>query len=605
MSVIRVLPEDLSNRIAAGEVIERPASVVKELVENALDAGATAISVSVERGGTALVRVVDNGRGMDEQDALLCLEAHATSKIRDDDDISRIATFGFRGEAIPSIASVSRFQLQTRPADAEHGCSVLVHGGVVQEVKPVGGAPGTTVTVRDLFYNVPARRKFLRALATEERHIEDTVLLVALANPHVAFDLTFGNRNALSARPANDLRTRAAMLLGRELAAAMLPVDHQRAGIRVHGLAAEPGLTRTGRRDQRAFVNCRPVTADTVYRAVRDAYHALLTHGRHPPVLLFIDLPPDRVDVNVHPAKREIRFREDRLVQEIVTEALRQTLRHHLAPQPAAAHEPPRLMPLGPPQPPPRLRTPQILPVTPLPSPASPNENSERTPAPPPPARTAAQSGPNTATATPPASTAPPAPPAQPESQSQQLRVLGRIHDYLVAEGPRGIVLVDQRAAHERVLFERILRQVRHDTASQGLLIPVTVDLAGADAELLRDQADRFRDIGFGIDHFGGNTFLITAIPAHLPHEDLTGLLRDIIDDLRDNAPPARRQTAERIAQATCRVAVRNRQRLTDTEVHHLLDELLQTEMPYTCPAGRPTMINLSLAEIEKRFGKR
>ncbi|MDP6449809.1 MAG: DNA mismatch repair endonuclease MutL, partial [Lentisphaeria bacterium] len=347
MSIIRILPEDVSNRIAAGEVIERPASVVKELVENALDAGTTRLTIQVDRGGRSLVRVIDNGCGMDAEDALMCLEAHATSKIRERTDIGDIRTLGFRGEALPSIASVTRFQLRTRPQDADEGTEVNVTGGVIQNVGPTGCAPGTTVQVRNLFFNLPARKKFLRSIATEESHIQEIVQLLAFAHPEVSFDLFFDDRSILSVQGGSDMRTRAAMLLGRETVAAMVPVDHTDDHIHVTGFAARPGLTRSTRRDQRTFVNGRPVTADGIHFAIRDAYHSMVMKGRYPPVLLFITLPPDRVDINVHPAKREVRFREHRQVGEVVSAGIRQALRGLSQPEiiPSPSPAQPQMMP--------------------------------------------------------------------------------------------------------------------------------------------------------------------------------------------------------------------------------------------------------------------
>ncbi len=597
MSIIRILPEDVSNRIAAGEVVERPASVVKELVENALDAGTTRLTIQVDRGGRSLVRVIDNGCGMDAEDALMCLEAHATSKIRERTDIGDIRTLGFRGEALPSIASVTRFQLRTRPHDADEGTEVNATGGVIQNVGPTGCAPGTTVQVRDLFFNLPARKKFLRSIATEESHIQEIVQLLAFAHPEVSFDLSFDDRTVLSVQGGSDLRTRAAMLLGRETVAAMVPVDHTDDHIQVTGFAARPGLTRSTRRDQRTFVNGRPVTAGGIHFAIRDAYHSMVMKGRYPPVLLFITLPPDRVDINVHPAKREVRFREHRQVGEVVGAGIRQALRGMpqpgIVPSPEAAQ--PQMMPPA---------APVILPS------AAPDMAGA--------AETVSTSAVPSMPPSPPAAACPEAPPPPPmpattsitaadPDELPRLRVIGAITDlYLLAEGSTGLVLIDQHAAHERVMFERILQQAQSkDGTGQGLLIPITIDLSAADANALRENLDAMASLGFAIEDFGGNSFIVSAVPAHFPQENVAGMLRDIIDDLRDGLLRERRADESAIAMAACKAAVKAHDHLAASEIDKLLEALGDTQLPYTCPHGRPTMINISFAELEKRFGRR
>ena len=595
MSIIRILPEDVSNRIAAGEVIERPASVVKELVENALDAGTTRLTIQVDRGGRSLVRVIDNGCGMDAEDALMCLEAHATSKIRERTDIGDIRTLGFRGEALPSIASVTRFQLRTRPNDADEGTEVNVTGGVIQNVGPTGCAPGTTVQVRNLFFNLPARKKFLRSIATEESHIQEIVQLLAFAHPEVSFDLSFDDRSILSVQGGSDMRTRAAMLLGRETVAGMVPVDHADDHIHVTGFAARPGLTRSTRRDQRTFVNGRPVTADGIHFAIRDAYHSMVMKGRYPPVLLFITLPPDRVDINVHPAKREVRFREHRQVGEVVSAGIRQALRGLSQPEIIPSPAQPQMMPAAA----------QVILPSNAPDTADAAETISPSPVP-------SMPGPSSAPAYPDALPPPPMPASTSISAADpdellRLRVIGAITDlYLLAEGSTGLVLIDQHAAHERVMFERILQQAQSkDGTGQGLLIPITIDLSAADANALRENLDAMASLGFAIEDFGGNSFIISAVPAHFPQENVAGMLHDIIDDLRDRPLRERRADEGAIAMAACKAAVKAHDHLEASEIDKLLEELGNTQLPYTCPHGRPTMINISFAELEKRFGRR
>ena len=618
MSSIRILPEDVSNRIAAGEVIERPASVVKELVENAVDAGATRITINVERGGRSLVRVVDDGSGMDAEDALLCLEAHATSKIKSAGDIETIHSFGFRGEALPSIASVTRFSMRTRLATADEGTEVTSNGGVIQNVNAVGCAAGTSITVRNLFYNLPARRKFLRQVGTEESHIEETVLLVALANAAVSFELTFDGRPVITVQGDSDIRTRAALLLGRDTMAAMLPLDFAEEGIRVSGLVARPGLTRSSRREQRTFVNGRPVTSDSIYFALRDAYHSLVMKGRYPPALVFVDVEPDRVDVNVHPAKREVRFRDSRTVGRVVGIGIRQAMRGLVTPA-AFPEGPGKATDAEIPQP--AIDFAAAAPTadggdasgafaSTAPAPYSTSDASyagtdalETAPVPGAAAPIAAlvavtedgTPGPGTSVS------------AATRDQIRGLNVIGSIADlYLVAEGASGIVLIDQHAAHERVMFEKFLKEAKAmDGMGQGLLIPITLDFSAADADVLRRNLEAMTKLGFALEEFGGNSYIVSAVPAHFPQENIAGLMRDMIDELRDAPLRSRRADEARIAQCACKAAVKANDRLSDMEVEGLLAELVETELPYTCPHGRPTMINVSFKELEKRFGRR
>lgn len=606
MSQIRVLPAEIANRIAAGEVIERPASVVKELVENAVDAQARHVQVRTSQGGTRLIQVTDDGVGMDRDDALLCLEAHATSKIRESEDVSRIATLGFRGEALPSIAAVSRFTLRTRRAGDSVGTEVLVEGGALNDVRDCGCAAGTQVRVEQLFSHMPARRKFLKGPNTEDGHIQESVLLQALAHPSVSFELyATGDREVLRTGSATELRARVGMLMGRDTLASLLPVDYEEAGVRVHGFAAKPGFTRSTRREQRVFINGRPASAQLIYYAIRDAYHTLVLKGRYPPVVLYLELAPERVDVNVHPAKREVRFREPRIVGGIVEAAVRRALQvgvgHGMplssgdaSPAPGPAAAPFRLRPM-PEQPGlPIGRAEPEAPPVPMPPPPVPDTSADAPEAPP------ASGDPAPAAPSPPAQAVSPA-----RDSILALRLMGKLHDrYLVAEGEAGLVLVDQAAAHRRILFEHMLKQVsRERDMEQPLLIPVTIELAPADARLLSGALDAFQSLGFGIEPFGRDTFLVTGVPARFPGQDIKGMMHEILDDLRTDGVPRRKADHLRLAQIACRHAVRAGDVLKDEEVGTLLRELAAADMPYTCPDGRPVMISLSLGELAKRFG--
>ena len=623
MSVIRILPDEVSNRIAAGEVVERPSSVVKELIENSLDAGSTQIAIHLNRGGRTLIRVVDNGCGMDQEDALLCLEAHATSKIRTAQDIDKINSFGFRGEALPSIASVSHLKLRTRQPELELGTEVLVDGGVIKNVAEVGCAPGTSITVKTIFYNLPARRKFLRTASTEESHIQEVVLLAALANPKVGFQLTFDSRPVVAVQVSNDIITRATMLLGKDTVSSMLTIDYCEADIRVHGLIARPGLSRTSRREQRTFVNGRPIEANPIYYAVRDAYHTLVMKGRYPPTLIFLELSSDLLDVNVHPAKREVRFHNPHMIGRVVGNGIRRALRGIIAapsfPVGPTARKVNQNLPPSLPyvdtttvQPidiinPERkvLSVPDVMPPyrkensTSLHSNWNKSASAPREPVPDDEAHAVGSTHTEGISGT--------SVSAADKNSISQLRILGAISDlFLVAEGGEGVVLIDQHAAHERVLFEKVLNEMANkDGIRQGLLIPVTIDFSNADAKILKGKLEHLLMVGFEIEHFGGNTFIVNAVPAHFPQQNITGMLLDILDELRDSPLRLKRIDQAKIAQIACKAAVKARDHLSQSEITRLLAELAKTELPYTCPHGRPTMINISFKELEKRFGRR
>ncbi len=616
MSKIRVLPSETANRIAAGEVVERPASVVKELVENSIDAEAERIVVRIENGGRKSIQVTDDGCGMDGDDALLALEAHATSKIGDGFDIDRIHTLGFRGEALPSIAGVSRFRLQTRPAEAAAGCEVVVEGGVIREVRECGCPPGTAVTVRNLFYNLPARRKFLRAASTEQGHIQEIVLLQALARPEIGFELWIDGQAALRAPAGRDRRTRLAMLLGRQTAEAMLEVEHGEDGVSVSGYIARPGLTRSNRREQRMFVNGRPASADPLFFAVRDAYHTLVMKGRYPPVVLYLELPAEEVDVNVHPTKREVRFRDGLRVGRMVGAALRKALRGLTGEMVGRARRP---SPFSPPVEVPRQPGFEEAPggggrvdvAAVWPSERSAETATEggavefepgsgdRAEAPADFDSADLSSG-RTGSSTSPSVASP--------DLIRRLRVIGTLrHLYLVAESDSGLVLIDHHAAHERILYEKLLRAASaRRERTQPLLMPVSLDFSPADAALLERNLEAFRGLGFQIEPFGGGSFIVGGVPASLRRENIEGLMRDLFEELRATGTTgAARLDQERLAQAACKQAVRAEDRLDQAEIERLLADLAATEMPYTCPHGRPVMINLSYSEIERRFGRR
>ncbi|MFA6930419.1 MAG: DNA mismatch repair endonuclease MutL [Lentisphaeria bacterium] len=611
MSVIKILSAEVAGRIAAGEVIERPASVLKELVENSIDAGATRIRVLAEQGGQRLLQVIDNGCGMDRQDALLCLEAHATSKIRDESDVGQIHTLGFRGEALPSISSVSRFHLQTRQADVLEGTEILINYGQIEDVRDCGCAPGTNIKVAYIFGNLPARRKFLKGPATEDSHLEETMLLLALSRPDIAFDLHLNGRKVLQVGSAQDIAARTAMLLGKDAFLAMLPVDYVEERVHVYGYISKPGFTRSTRHEQRIIVNGRAAIADTVYFGIRNAYDTLIPKGRYPAVVLYIDLEPDRVDVNIHPTKHEVRFRDSMRISAILAAALRQALRS----MPGGAEE---------------ITTPAIgsdsrekgaspepLPVMPVPFVPAPVQPSLPLPGPfrqthtgapvfsPPTTPTSSQATPSPEALK--TSNTPPTPPPPAEGAGanmlQTLRIKSRLGKrYLLAESSAGLVVVDLVAAQQRILFERLLKNLQASKIpQQQLLLPITVNLSPDESKFLHSELSHFQSLGFSLEHFGGHCFLVTALPANLPDQDFAVTIRDIIDDLRNNNL-SNRQNAIHLAQVASRHAVRIREQWSEADLHCILRDLVRCEMPYACPAGHPTMVHITYSELEKRF---
>jgi DNA mismatch repair protein MutL len=616
MSRIHILPEEISNRIAAGEVIERPASVVKELVENALDAGAAAIAIRIEEAGRTTVAVTDDGGGMDADDALLCLQPHATSKVTCAADIERILTNGFRGEALPSIAAVSRFRLRTRPADAPSGTEVIVEGGRFAEQRPVGCAPGSEVLVQDLFFNTPARRKFLATNATEERHIQETVCLLALGNPETAFTLHLDGREAFHSPADRDLTARLRVLLGRACADHLLPMEHAAEGMTVRGFIARHGFTRNARREQRIFVNGRPIDSAVAYQGIAEGYGSLVMKGRYPPAVLFIDLDPGRVDVNVHPAKREVRFREPFQVRAAVAAAVRETLRHAETPTVALGVDLPLQAVLAKAtvhyQPAETRPTTADFAFAPAPAPAFPTA-PPASPVPAaglPPGTMASGAVPQPGPRAVSHETAPPPPSAPPPAtrfpEVERLEMLGALGDtYLVGAAGDGLVLFDQHAAHERVLFERLMAAARNRAIPcQQLLLPVTLDLSRSERRFLERHAESFSMLGFDLEPFGEETVIVRAIPAALAQDDIAGLFSDLLHELAGEAATPAIDLAD-LARAACHHAVRAQDHLSPAEVRSLIRQLAACELPFSCPHGRPTMIHLSLREIERRFGRR
>jgi DNA mismatch repair protein MutL len=597
MSRIRLLPEILASQVAAGEVIERPASVVKELVENSIDAGARKIEVSVRRGGISLIRVVDDGCGMDRDDALLSLERHATSKIRTSADLAAIATLGFRGEALPSIASVSRFRLTTREPAAIAGTEIIVAGGKIETVRDGGEAPGTQIEVRSIFYNLPARRKFLRSENTESRNIEHQLHLQATGHPEIAFVFVRDERVVFQLPAVANLHDRIRDLHGKELVDRLLAVEEpaKNGSIRIRGLIGQAGVSRQSRAQQLVFVNGRAVENPLLTAALREGYHTALMKGQFPVTFLFLDLDPAAVDVNVHPAKREVRFRDPNSVREAVVETVRRTLESGRQEWQQQFQKPVAVAGIVDPGPPPASLTLSSEPASPMPA------TTERLPL--------RHTQPNESP-----SALPPAPewnnqPAVAAAASQQFQIIGVLNKlYVLMENQEGLVLVDQHAAHERILFEELRRRMEEQgVPSQRLLLAQTFELAPRDAEWVERNTSTLQKMGIGIEPFGQNAFKIDSLPTFLDVADPVSFMRKVIDGLKSasNGSSAMRLGEEMIAKTVCRHAVKANDPLRYLEVEKLITDLLECDLPYCCPHGRPTMIQISHAELEKKFGRK
>ena len=641
MGKIRIMSEALSNRIAAGEVIERPASVVKELVENAIDAGASRVVIEIERAGSRLISVGDDGSGMDAEDVLLALEPHGTSKLTDESQIGRITTMGFRGEALPSIASISRFELFSRPVGVAEGTVLNVEGGKIVGSSPAGGRVGTVVKVRDLFFNTPARKKFLKSPATEEHHIEEMAAVLALGHPEVGFSLKLDGRPSLNV-PPESREDRLREVLGREYMRRMLVLEHREGDMLVSGFVAEPGFTRSGRREQRCYINRRAVEAPAVYRGIRDGYGTIgFEAGRYPPAVLFIEMPPELVDVNVHPAKREVRFKSDYVVSQLIASAVRMALRRQRDAEQALPESLEVVVnPLtSTPRPPvdyvldeaalnyaPRTGEAQELPLPelpPLPTLAGENEAEDRGgkfAAPPPGELTLPSAEAGALTDVPlssprefrPAAAPeeePSSPPADaPADDNWPDQVLG-IYDcsYILCSGRDGLIVVDQHAAHERIMFEAIVADYERDSSSsQTLLLPAVLELSHAEFGLLLRHRKVFERLGFEFEPAGKTTVLLSAVPVRLgskrpPEELVPDMLEQLLDDSGGKLPVE----GEYAARAACHAAVRAHDELTLEEARELLRRLRNCRQGRLCPHGRPTMISITMRELEKRFLRR
>jgi DNA mismatch repair protein MutL len=582
---INRLPSDLANQIAAGEVVERPASVVKELVENAIDAGARRLKIHVELGGKKQVRVEDDGEGMEPEDARLAIERHATSKIRRADDLAAILTLGFRGEALPSIASVSHFVMRTRARGRPSGTEIRVNGGAVASIVEIGAAEGTFVEVNDLFYNLPARRKFLKSDGAESAQVSRIVIQLALAYPEVGFTLTSAARTVLQAPPAASLRDRLFQVYGER--PDLMEVRKEAGGLTISGFIAALAEQGPTRGPQNLFINRRIVKDRTVAHAIIDSYSQASIKERSPEVHLFIEMPADALDVNVHPTKAEVRFRDQSLVHEVVRRALMEALGQSGVPQLQLQPETASHLPTSP-----------ALPGV-LAGGAYPNRWMPSTLAP-------GTLAPNTAPGTAAPGTAVPG--RLPPPQLRPMIPLGQFRDtFIIAVDDEGIAIIDQHVAHERVLFERVMERLTAGRfESQRLLMPMVLELAPSACEALVNRIAELERFGFELETFGGATIKVSAVPALLKIEDSSKALLALAEDLEGLDRGAQVQDAlQRIAATTaCHAAVKANYPLTYEKMTHILDELRATAYSTVCPHGRPVMLRLTRREIEKNFDR-
>ncbi len=588
---IRILPPEVASQIAAGEVVERPASVVKELLENSLDAGAKTITITLANAGRRLIRVADDGAGIPPAELVLAIERHATSKLSNAADLFRIASLGFRGEALASIGSVSRLTLTSRTGDHPTGGRVQVDAGRIGKVEIVGAPVGTVVTVEDLFYNVPARLKFLKQDVTERRAIDTLVTRYALTYADVRFTLSEDDVISLQTAGDGDRRAILAALYGIEVARQMLEVTAEEEGFRVSGFISPTAVTRSNRKEITFFVNGRWVQDTALNTALLQAYHTLLMVGRYPIATLFIQAPVEEVDVNVHPAKAEVRFRTPDRIFGFV---LRSTRRALLAYAPVPQMPPQNLW---------GTADPGLAP-----NPEHGSSNLEGRPQMDPGwflAHEAPTSGTSPALATDNVQ-----PVTQPLAFNKVplLRLIGQIGaTYLVAEGPDGLYLIDQHAAHERVLFEKLMAQYQEkNIPSQSLLAPAVVELPRPGAELVNSQLAILERFGFHVEPFGTNAFQVRAIPTLFANSDPAAALRALVEDFEEDETPLQNELESRIAGRVCkRLAVKAGQVLSPEEQRNLLADLEACSSPRTCPHGRPTMVHLSSYQLEREFGRR
>ena len=642
MAPVRILPEILTNKIAAGEVVERPSSVLKELLENSLDAKSTRIMVEVNKGGRSLIQVADNGEGMDRDDALLCLERYATSKIYTDDDLFSISTLGFRGEALPSIGSVSRLTLITRKKESPAGTKVVMNGGKIVNVSEVGAPSGTMISVADLFYNVPARRKFLKTVATEMGHIADTMSAMALGWPETAFELVHNSRTHFSWPAAQDPHDRVADVLGRDVAPGLIRISRQEHEIAVNGYLAMPEFSRTTKRGLYIFVNGRLVTDKLVTHALMEGYRGRLMKGKYPVAVIFLRVPPDQVDVNVHPAKAEVRFVNANLVHHTLSstvqdslnsldqvpwksppkQSVRTEVHEDIFEQPPSqesfdsyVREEPSWIQAAAATP---AQSPMYRPEPGRPAPRECKESTRPLP------RISSPSSSNGGGASY-LRSAPPVPDSAlihpPQKMHQQgtkpsgedgiegLKALGQFASaYVLCQSSQGLLIVDQHAAHERILFEQFKKHMEKGGIEiQNLLIPETFELSHTEAEILERILPDLRATGIDVDRFSGRTFVVKAVPAMLSNAEIGKIVLEMVEKVAEAGGNAHFSDAldECLIVMACHGSVRAHQSLSIQEMDALLKQLEACQRPSQCPHGRPTWLLWTESDLERAFKRK
>jgi DNA mismatch repair protein MutL len=632
MSIIHKLSPTLAQKIAAGEVVTRPESVVKELIENSLDAQSQTITIVIKQAGRALIQVVDDGVGMSREDAELSIERHATSKLDEFDDLEKLKTYGFRGEALASIASVSQFELRTRRREDELGTFIKLEGGIKREVRSEACDEGTAIAVRTLFFNVPARRKFMKSEATEFKHIVDTVARAALSNPHVRFVLVSDHDCVFDLPAFRPLPERIEQIFGGNLRRALLPIENVTHDFHLHGFISAPSFVKRVRTEQLFFVNGRPIhTSRGLSFAVSNAYEHLVEKGAFPSCFLFIDIDPAKIDVNVHPQKLEIKFEDERAVIDEVRHTLANTLQRighehasdgALAPEmqmPAAINQGDRA----------RLRYPEHgtaaasrtptfekIPVGRPPVPGNGTQTLDRL------FGKSSQDlfGNSTSRLVPqePQTTgdAPPMPPP-PSSPAERKAIASEVfsnfptlwqmqNKYIFSQINSGMMIVDQHAAHERVLYERILHSLEDGSSnSQELLFPQAVELLPKEVAQIREMHDQLKALGFHLRFFGGTSVVIDAVPSDVKSGSEETILREMMEEYEELERLGTFSSREALAAGfSCKAAIKSGDRLSQEEMHSLIEQLFQTKMPYVCPHGRPIVIKLALDELDRRFGR-
>lgn len=577
MNRIQILPEHIANKIAAGEVVQRPASVVKELMENSIDAESTKIIVEIEGGGKDLIRISDNGYGMNKEDVVLAFERHATSKITAVEDLDIIRSFGFRGEALPSIAAVSQVEVVTCAKGNEAGTLLRIEGGVVKEVRDIGAPMGTNIKISNLFFNVPARRKFLKTTITEMGHINYIVSKIAMSHPHIAFKLTHNGNEIINVQQTDSLLERVSSFLGQEMKDDILPMELLTDWLSITGFLVSPSWTRPNRDMQSLFVNNRYIVNKTISHAIYAGYHTMLPVGRYPIVIMFLKIDPSIVDVNVHPTKSEVRFHQEREIHQLVVKAVRETfIKASLSPDMSV-----------------------------------PAENRENR------IREAIQGyfrsdQADTAYAGISRIQEEPVPwkgylpKVGAGARSALLSICQIYNTYIIASGEDGVCIIDQHAAHERVVYERLMAQDR-EILSQLMLLPISFELDYQETATMLESIPLLNELGFKIDEFGQNTFVISGVPVGMDKVDPKKAVLEILHDIQTTGKTKTNSELreEMIISMSCKAAIKAGQPLAAEEMSSLVQQLMETQQPYTCPHGRPTMIKLGMEELEKRFLRR